>query len=432
MNRSLVAVILGGLAGAGLTPAPAVAQPVTAEVALAAELEIVPVDPRIGILAAETWTYTHRDPAADSDAVTARLEVWAGQSAVIRRLWGRVRAVGELSSGELRVIARSTPQFELVNGSDSTVRLETRVHVPDVSLLDSPGDYFYRASTEDQTTQIVRVEQLVSLLTGSLEGVGEPVLTVSRWTRPPDRWELGPVALEIFGVPFFRTFFLDVPPSFRTYETEDEIIIEIAPYGVRLVMEADILALAGGSASEPLVVDSERINRERRFPPLAFAPAPLARLCRARGSNASPTDMTEAPVCTCLRDDVLRSQRCSFSFGDLMADAALTSPLKPGEIGDAAWTFRPAGGADGFYEVRTSMLTNGKWVPVAGNGRGKSRGKYLPGRPIRQRIRFTAPEKPTILRTVLRRWPDGAKKPIESTSDVFVALRKPRPDKQEP
>jgi hypothetical protein len=404
---------------------PSSAQPVTGETAIAAELTIDAADPRIGILFAGHATYAFREPVADSEAVQVETQPWAAEAGLVRRLWGRVRVRGASSSGTFRAIGRATPQFDLVNSSDSTIRLTGRVHIPDQSLPESPGAYLARAATEDGFSQYVRLDQEVSVLTGDLEGLGDEFFFARSETRPAGTPVGGPRAVETFGVPFSRPLVLYVPPSFREYERGDEVIVEIAPYGVRLVVAAEAVGVnGGGSASEPLLIDERKLDRN--LPRPAGPTLSPFRLCRVSRAGASAR-AADAPVCTCLRDDVLRSQRCHFSFPDLLGEAELSAPLRAGETGNAVWRFHPVGAGSGTYEMRTTMFVNGKWVPVASSRLGALRLPYDAAHPIRGRVGFTAPAHPTMLRTTLRLWPLGAKQAIESTNDVFVALHKPKP-----
>src|SRR5262245_30607840 len=143
MNRILVSGGLAVLALAGLVPS-AAAQPVTGEAAMAAQLEISTADRRLAIFGTTNFPYTYRSPEMDSAAVATTSTPWAGSAGIIRRLWGRAQVSGQvLTTGSFRVIARASPQIELVNSSDETVRIEGWVRIPDVDLPDSPGPCFY-------------------------------------------------------------------------------------------------------------------------------------------------------------------------------------------------------------------------------------------------------------------------------------------------
>lgn len=419
MNWRLVGGSLAVLVWAGLE-APATAQPVSAEAAMAAGLRISTADPRLAIYGTQDFTYTYREPETDSPAVVTTSTPWSGSADIIRRLWARAGVSGQvLTTGSFRAIARGSSQIEFINGTDDTIRIEGWVDIPDADRPDSPGPYFYQASHEEGATQYARIEQGVRVLTGGLEGLGDEYIHFSAETRPALDYAPGPGRVDAFGVPFSSPFVAYVPPSFTVTERGDEVIIEIATFGVRLVVEAEAQGVAvAGTTSAPLVIDVPRLRRDRAFLPM---PAPLARFCRAGGGGSGPA--ADAPICACFRDEVLRSQRCRFTFADVLTDAVLPAALREGEVGDAAWTFRPAAEKGGVYQLVTTMFGKGGWVPV---DQGKVEGKYVAGDVIKGHARFTAPDRPTILRTELRRWPEGAKKPIVSTSDAFVALRKPK------
>lgn len=402
-------------------------QTAEAEASIGADLEVMTRDPDLGVADGYPDTLIVMTPEVEDPGSTRMASAEALMLGTLAQtVYARVHATAVASDAGATIHARSGPFVELVNARDDPMFVTIRVRVP--GAFPTPAgppyamsDYRLRASTDDNWAELARVSQQVSVVASPfIEAASIRVLDVQRETRPPltsgEPIPDDPVIYDVYGIPFQHDYTVIVPPSFVQ---ADPSTIEIRPYpiGLWVIAEARALSVLPGSASEPIQFEMPELCT-LSAPPDAVRNrfADLDSLCRAGRAGA-------APVCKCLRDDALRSQRCTFNFPDFFATVRLPAPAYAGQPVDPEWTILPTGDPAEFW-MKSEMYVGGKWIPVA--QKGKLDGKFTEGKTNTIRTSWTMPSTPTMLRTRLFHLPKGAKQATESTMTTMVALSKPK------
>jgi hypothetical protein len=402
-------------------------QTATASVSIGADLEVL--DRPAGlILSSEGFGYSSLELVPAVGTATAESDGVADMLAldIAYGLWGRARARVLASNDTARAEARAYPRFGVLNDLDTPLDLRLQLRVPGAfpmpgSMPPVPNAYDYSGEVDSNWAEIAQTTQRVAILGSPEIGLPIYVLDNRRETRPsvpPPGIPNGPVNFNAFGVPFTREFTVRVPSSVIVTETEDEILVEFVWYAIGLwvLAEARAVSILEGTASEPVTFDEPELCE--LAPPRHLIPGLLERdrLCRTLGAGS--------PICSCLRDNALRNQRCTFTFRDFFLSQQFIAPALAGQEVQVEWTLLPWMTGEGEYWLSPEILVNGKWIPIAANK--KLGGKLTQGKEARTKASFTMPSRPTILRTRMFHQPKGAKQPIESEMQTMVALRKPK------
>jgi hypothetical protein len=397
-------------------------QTAAAEAAIGADLEILTRHANLAVVAGpapELVTVVDPEVAEPGSMRTAVVDALVLD--VAQSMYARTHATAVASNAAARVYLRSAPVFDLINSGDDPLPVQIRVRVP--GAFPTPGGppyepsaYLINGSTDDNYVEVARARQHVSVVSSPyIEGGGVSILEVNRETRDALGTDIppGPGRFDQFGVFFQRDYTATVPPSFVQVD-ESTIEIRLYPIGLWVIAEATAVSILEGTTSEPITFDMPELCAVAAPPDVVRNPlAGFDPLCRAGRAG-------ESPACRCLRDDTLRSQRCSFTFPEFFATVRLPSPAVAGERVDAEWTILP--GAPAEFWMKSEIFANGKWIPI--DDKGRTSGHLTEEKTTSLRTAWTMPGTPTLLRTRFFHLPKGAKQPVESQMTTMVALRK--------
>jgi hypothetical protein len=142
--------------------------------------------------------------------------------------------------------------------------------------------------------------------------------------------------------------------------------------------------------------------------------------CVVRGFGVVPFVPALSGACRCFRDAGLRELRCGFFLPELFLDAALPSPLLPGQPAEAKWVLHPWQGPEGPYEMKLEILSQGKWMPLV--GRGKQTGKLALDKLVGESFAVAAPAADAPVRASIRHLAPGPNGPGMVEDVVYMLV----------
>lgn len=408
------------------------AQTAVAEVAIGAELEVLPRSVDLGVLPGpdpyttlelepETETAAAMRSATTGELILATIGGDDEDPILLNTMFARAYARAAAGDDAARAKAIAAPAFDLVNALDEPMLLRLLVRIPSAFPTPAgpvPSEFFDRGSVANSAAEVARTEQFVVIIpswgTDPVVDIMRPVALIRATRDPLVAGPPEPAAFDTFGVPFATEYRIAVPPSY--IQIGDTL--ELRLHTLTLWVKAEALAVSVlDSVTKPVIFKGLPPLCELAPPvniaeALGYTPDPL---CRAGRNGAA-----RPPICNCTRDDAARGQRCAFLFSDFVVAQQLPTPPKPGEQVNVEWAIQPL--TDGEYWLAPEIYVDGKWMPV--QTKGKLGGKLAEGKEARAKLAFTMPSRPTILRTRMFHLPNGAKQPIESQIDTIIPMRK--------
>lgn len=429
--RTIIVALLSSLVVVAVAAEDPPHRTARAEVAVAAELEILPRSADLLVVPAlveDLWITLEPEVetatamrSATAQALAPGSDIDDPEPIFFNTLYARASASSLASDDFASAEGRANPLVDLLNFTDGPLLARLLVRIPGRfpgEAADSP--FFDRGSVDDDEAEHARVWQAVSIIPDWAIDDSEIMwpLNISRETeRPTGTFPSFPDAFEHFGVAYETEYRIAVPTNF--VDRGDVVEVHFRGITLDVVASTRTASILGGGSSEAVIAPRPlcELAPPRRIQDLRPHASPL---CRAGRANAR-----RPPFCDC-EVEISFGKRCTFLFADFVVAQQLPPPVTPGQMVEVEWTIHPS--VDGEFWFEPQIVADNKFVSLP--AKEKAKGKLTAGKEASVKVAFAMPSRPTLLRTRMFHLPKGAKKPIESQIDTMVPMRKLKPQER--